>query len=166
MLIKLKILQITKRYIEKINKDVYEAKVQDANNKIYEKVTLWVSDWPQELPVGEEIMAEIKYTEKNGFKNTTLYPERTQGFSPPGGYPKRSNNIAQAMEKKDASIGKFQDNKEHSIKVSSTLRMAVDCALAQRELGTANEELEIMIKDWRAFFWKEWDKENKDFEPF
>lgn len=77
----------------------------------------------------------------------------------------RKPNFDNVMKKKEESIGKFQDNKELSIKLASTLRMAVDLTIAmtpeQRE--TTMEET---IKKWRAWLWSEWDKEDKDFNAF
>lgn len=72
--------------------------------------------------------------------------------------------ITKAMEKKEASIEKFQDNKELSIKISSTLRMAVDLTIAEyptREIPPAES-----IKKWREWLWINWDVDDKNMPPF
>ncbi len=76
--------------------------------------------------------------------------------------PSKGNNpaIAKNMEKKAADIKVAQENKEQGIKMSSTIRMAVDCAIAEGSVTKEN------IQEWRAWLWTEWDKEDKDFAPF
>ena len=72
--------------------------------------------------------------------------------------------IEKAMDTKRQDISKFQDNKELSIKMASTLRMATDVAIAltpdQRE-GTMQET----IRFWREWFWLEWEKTTSEEMP-
>src|SRR5260221_9303919 len=85
-------------------------------------------------------------------------------MSPTGGY--KAAQIEKVMEKKNESIGKFQDNKEYSIKVASTIRLAVDCALAELKDETVLDTLEEGITKWRRYFWEHWDVDEKQFSPF
>src|SRR3990167_4532288 len=73
-----------------------------------------------------------------------------------GGY--KTQVIEKAMERKDASIGKFQDNKEQSIKISSTMRDAVLLTIAEKGDGvmTAEDMAENIIK-WRKWLVNHWE---------
>lgn len=68
--------------------------------------------------------------------------------------------IEKTMERKETSIKNFQDNKEWSIKVSSTMRMAVDLAIAE------NQPEAERIKAWREWLWNHWDVETDQYPPF
>ncbi len=70
------------------------------------------------------------------------------------------------MEKKAEHIAHAQDNKEQGIKVSSTMRMAVDIAAASGIEGKTPVDIQNSIKLWRTWLWSEWDKEDSDFPPF
>lgn len=87
----------------------------------------------------------------------------TQNKSSGGAY-KGSGGIAKAQEKKAEMIAEAQGNKELGIKISSTLRMAVDLAIA--EGNNAEETLEQSILKWRKWLWSEWSKTDGDFSPF
>lgn len=79
--------------------------------------------------------------------------------------PSRSSQMVKIMDKKAENIATAQENKELGIKISSTLRMAVDLAIAQ----VGNSAIPITtdaIQKWRTWLWLEWDKEDKDFPPF
>lgn len=74
---KFTIKEFTKRHIDKLNKDIIEATVEDINGLTTSKVQMW-----QEFPnftlieVGSEIEGDLVEKEKNGFKNITIYPPR------------------------------------------------------------------------------------------
>lgn len=70
----------------------------------------------------------------------------------------RTAQITKAMEKKEQSIEKFQDNKEFSIKTSSTMRDAVLIVTARDFIKTAtDEEIEREITKWRNWLLKNWE---------
>lgn len=68
--------------------------------------------------------------------------------------------IEETMQKKEASITKFQGAKEEGIKVASTLRMAVDLSVAEITSNKEDDEasLQARIKRWRSWLWAEWEK--------
>lgn len=68
--------------------------------------------------------------------------------------------IDETMQRKEQSIGKFQDSKEWSIKVSSTMRDAVLLAIAEQ-----NPTKENVLK-WREWLWNNFDVETDQFPPF
>lgn len=78
----------------------------------------------------------------------------------------RQKQIEDTMEKKAVYIGQAQGNKELGIKVSSTMRMAVDLVVAEGLEGRVEDGIKNAIQEWRAWLWMEWDKEDKDFPPF
>lgn len=69
-------------------------------------------------------------------------------------------NIAKAQEVKAKNIEKAQDNKELGIKTSSTIRMAVDLAIAE---GTPNTQT---ILKWREWLFTNWDIPSDIAPPF
>lgn len=64
------------------------------------------------------------------------------------------------MEQKQNAIQHSQDNKAESIKISSTIRMALDKAIAEQDVSEDN-----ILKN-RAWFWEKWDAKDSDFGPF
>ena len=78
----------------------------------------------------------------------------------------KTAQIEKVMDTKRQDISKFQDNKELSIKVASTMRMAVDLAIAEKGDRNVLDTLEQGIKKWRAFCWENWDVSDKDFQAF
>ncbi len=116
----------------------------------------------QNMMTGHTIEGDF-WTSDKGKKY--LFPPKPQTSSPRA-FQRSPSAITKAMEKKEESIGKFQDNKEMSIKVSSTLRMAVDTALAFMQNDENTQTFEESVRAWRKFYWMEWNKEDKDFPPF
>lgn len=102
-----------------------------------------------------------------------LFPPKPQASH---GGPNRGNGgaykakmIEETMQKKEASIGRFQDSKEFSIKVSSTFRAAVDSALeeyrASANISLARPDVTALFRKWREFYWNEFDVIETDYPP-
>lgn len=74
------IKEFTKRHIEKLNKDIIEASVEDIDGITTNKVQMW-QEFPNfnSIEVGSEIEGDLVEKEKNGFKNITIYPPREAG---------------------------------------------------------------------------------------
>lgn len=166
MILEYTLWNVEERHIAKINKDLWECGATDAvNQKEYKKVTLWKSDWSNAvIKDGIIVKAELKETEKNGFKNLTLYPERTKVYT---GKPKA--NIEAAMEKKQEGIAKSQDRKESSIKLSSANRdatlMTVEWIKFWYASGHSDYRSEEVQKHWLQ--WRKWFLDNNgDDMPF
>lgn len=79
-------------------------------------------------------------------------------------------DMTKVMEKKEASIEKAQDNKAEGIKISSTMRMAVDLALAEaegaRHEGNTGFDFSESIMRWRVWLWNTWEADDSKFPPF
>ena len=162
----IKLEWLENKHIASLDKDIKE--VSFIENGITKNATIWGVDrdgkpFPnfQTLKAGDTI--ECTVYEKEG--KITLYPPKETS----GGHPVRSAGaITKAMEKKEESIGRFQDNKEMSIKIASTLGMANNTALAFlqgesiKDVGIFKEQ----VKRWREFYWTQWDAEDKDYPPF
>ncbi len=156
MYIKYKLYNIKQRHIASINKDVLEAKAEDFNGKIYDKVSLWTTDWNNLSKVdGTEILAEIKVTEKNGYKNITLYPEKTEGFN---GFKKGGNNISKLMDKKAENIEVAQNRKNESIAFFNATNSALSLLVALPTKPSSFEETQKFLISSRDWFLSEWQK--------
>ena len=89
----------------------------------------------------------------------SIYAPRPQN-APQGNFKPKTGVIAQAQNHKAELIAEAQDNKERGIKMSSTIRMAVDCAVAEGNVTEAN------IKKWRSWFYTNWDVDPSQEAPF
>ena len=79
----------------------------------------------------------------------------------------KTQQMEKVMERKERSISGFQDNKEWSIKVSSTMRDAVQLAVTEYNASQKNPDssginLEYRIGQWRKWLWNNWDIELED----
>ena len=99
-------------------------------------------------------MVDGNYWRSDAGKNYLFAPD-PEG---PKGVVGGKGNIGRAMERKEQSIEKFQDNKEEGIKTSSTLRDAVILAKTEvdAELVPASE-LTARIEHWRTWLLAHWD---------
>ncbi len=114
-------------------------------------------------PVTPGLTIEGEIELKGQYKNFKGTPKvAPQGNS--GAF--KGAQIAKAQETKAEYIAVAQGNKELGIKVSSTIRMAVDLAIAQGAEVANGEPLAARILLWRQWLWQEWDKEEKDYPPF
>lgn len=91
------------------------------------------------------------WTSPNGKKYLFAPKPKSTGNS------KNYGAITKAMERKEDSIEKFQDNKEMSIKVSSTFRDATMLTIASFEgkQPTEREMKEQWLK-WRVWLYENW----------
>lgn len=135
-------------------KTLHKVEVRDEEGVRHEHVAMWGSNWPT-VETNTEVEGEMNIQKNGKFTNKTLYPKTTYKTS-----ERKPTGIAAAVEKKNENISKFQDNKELGIKISSTIRMAVDCAIAE---GNPTED---NIKKWREFFWHQFDVKEIDFPAF
>lgn len=131
----------------------YKALEVEAENET-RKVSMW-SNFPDfhNLTIGSVFMGSMTKGEK-------YWDLSYEGADKPrgGAYGAfKDAQIEKVMDKKNESIGKFQDNKELSIKMASTMRMAVDLAIAQYGDKTVLDTLEQGIEKWRAWCWEHWD---------
>src|SRR3990167_8361208 len=116
------------------------------------------------LAVGQDVEANAWQNPKN--QKWSLYPiedkKRSGGAS--GAYKEKV--IGEAMDRKEKSIGRFQDDKEFSIMVSSTMRDAVQLAIAEIKDITTLNTLEKDILKWREWLIVNWNVDEKDVPPF
>lgn len=70
----------------------------------------------------------------------------------------KTAQMEKVMDRKEQSIGKFQDTKDWSIKTSSTMRDAVLLTIAEKgDIPMRDEELGQMVVKWRKFLWNHFD---------
>lgn len=113
---------------------------------------------------GIKVGAEI---DGNPWKSSTgkyyLFAMPPEGAKPP---QRGAGAITKAMERKENGIEKSQDRKEEGIKVSSTMRDAVLIVTKFYPEDSTNEAIKNAIELWRKYLWENWDKEDKDYDPF
>jgi len=76
----------------------------------------------------------------------------------------KSHQIKEAQDTKRQDINQAQQNREKGIKTASTMRMAVDLAIA--ECGEDKSKLAGLIKHWREFCWTNWEADEASYIPF
>lgn len=113
------------------------------------------------LKDGDIVEAELEIKQNGQYLNKTLKSPATGNIRASGG-----GMGAKLMEKKEASIEKFQTSKENSIKISSTFGKAVDCAIAEfQSNGDMHGDLEELIRKWRRKLWFLYE-EHTEYPPF
>lgn len=118
------------------------------------------SDFPDFANIAPGSMIRGKL-EANG-KYMNLISE-TQ--APKGNPNYKTAQIEKAMDTKRQDITKFQDNKELSVKISGTMRDAVQLSLA--EFGAdGTQSLEELILKWRVWLWENYDMDVTKTDPF
>lgn len=135
-----------------------------------DKTTLDVTVWPgfpnyANLAPGQTIQAKIIAKD---FKGRTYYSLEYSNPATGPTAPYNGQQIAKAQEVKGQQIAQAQGNKELGIKISSTIRMAVDTALNFMAVESIKDEgvFKSEVKRWRKFYWENWDAKETDFEPF
>ena len=108
---------------------------------------------------GSYIMGKL--SQEGQYWNFTFPEQQKQG----GGGAYKQAVIEKTMERKEASISKFADNKEHAIKLASTIRMAVDIALSETP-EQQETTLQETIRKWRKWLWEEWELDPRSVDPF
>jgi hypothetical protein len=132
--------------------------LRDEQGNVINRVTIW-GDFPNFVNIrpGEKVRGKIE--EKGQYKS--LKPEMTQGWG--GTYKPKGTGIVAAMEKKEASIEKFQDKKQESIERSATFRDATLLATAYISKYTGTVTTQNIEEAWTHFY--EW-LTNKQSQPF
>lgn len=151
---KYEIRNIERKHIDSLNKDVLECDVFDGEKEIA-GVSIW-QGFPDfdKITFGSSVEGDIVVKQKGNYLTKTL-------FAPKGSAPMQSAGaITKAMDRKEAGISKFQENKEESIKISSTMSGAVSLAVAE-----GSSDLAEAVKRWRLFLWQSWD-DHKNYPPF
>ena len=116
---------------------------------------------------GDSVDGEYVEKQNGEYLNKTLYKQKTWGKTVPNAYgPSKAQSgayrnpsaINKAMDKKAENIQVAQDNKERGIMISSTLRMAVDIAIAEMAQAPAGVHSDIAgsVRNWRNWLIAEW----------
>lgn len=152
--------------------------LQTANGDSYKKVDVMKADgtlvagvsafkfkYPNQAELVEGAVVTAMIVIDGNYRNLVSAPQT----APRGNSGFKTAQIEKVMDVKRQDISKFQDNKETSIKVASTMRMAVDLAIAERSNGhdSLDNTLQESIRKWREWVWLEWDKTTStDVPPF
>jgi hypothetical protein len=136
--------------------------LQKSDGSIVEGVSAFAFKYPNlaELVEGATITAGVVID--GSYKNLVSGAEKPRGGA---GSAFKQQVIEKTMEKKEASISKFQDNKEMSIKIASTMRMAVDIATSLTPEQWQHTTMQEEIRFWREWCWTEWDNTGSNTMP-
>lgn len=135
------------------DKKFVEAELVDSQGERFK-----VSAWGGEFDGKEEIEGTLEKNDKGYWKLVTKKAVAGANF--------KTAQMEKTMERKEQSIGKFQDNKEWSIMTASSMNKAIDLAIAEiKDIKTLNT-LEQDILKWREWIINNWDIEPTDKKPF
>ena len=156
----IKILEITSK-TTKTNKPYKMCKVECAGET--RQVNIW-SNAPDfaNLAVGSIIVG--KMAKEGEYWNISFEGDKPRGGAS-GAF--RTAQMEKVMEKKEASISKFQDNREHSVKVAATMRDAVLIATSLTPDQWQSTTMQEEVRFWREWLWNEYDNVGSDtMKPF
>lgn len=139
-----------------------QLEVQDESGAVF-KVNVF-NDFPDfaNLRIGGVVRGQL--VQKEQYTNLLSETQSRGKFGPSGGYKQKV--IEETMARKEKSISGFQDNKDFSIMVSSTMRDAVSLAIAEIKDITTLNTLEKDILKWRTWLIENWNIDPKDVPPF
>lgn len=84
---------------------------------------------------------------------------------PSGAYRPPQQAIKENMDIKRQDIARSQENKENSIKIASTIRMATDIATSLTPEQWHSTTMQEEIRFWREWLWLEWDNTGSNTMP-
>ena len=111
------------------------------------KETQNVSTFNLEYTLSQEIEGQI--VQNGNFKNWKPKLDPPQFIKNNSAYKEKIMN--ETIARKEGSITKFQNNKEWSIKVASSMNKAIDLAISED-----NATPECILK-WRKWIWNNWE---------
>lgn len=114
----------------------------------------------QDVMMGQELEGVISYNEQYKSKEFKSTPKQ-----PTNAIYNKTAQVEKVMERKEASIGKFQDNKDWSIMTSSTMRDAVLLAIEESKT-IPDYNFESGVLKWRNWLINNWEVNETDKKPF
>lgn len=142
----------------KVEKTWNDKKFVEATLLDSAEVEYKVSAWAGEFDNKDEWEGELVKNEKGYWKLVSPKAQAGANF--------KTAQTEKLMARKEESIGQFQKTKEWGIMEASTLRMAVDLAIAELKDPTVLDSLEEGISKWREYLVKSWDLDEKAKPPF
>lgn len=135
------------------DKTFTEADLTNPNGETF-KVSAWKGEFDEKI----EWEGDLEKNDKGYWK--LVSPKAVAGAN------FKTAQTEKLMDRKEQSIGRFQDDKEWSIMVSSTMRDAVQLAISEiKDIKTLNT-LEQDILKWRNWLIENWDVQRTDKPPF
>lgn len=126
--------------------------LKDESGAMHEDVTTF-----DEVITGGEIEGDIIM--KGKYKNFQKAFKKPK-LEKPEFIKAKEEAIKKAQDRTQVGVQKAQEHKDVSIKVSSTMRDAVQLAIAEGNPTVEN------IESWRKWLWTNWDKTELDYPPF
>ena len=136
------------------DKKFVEAELIDTNGELFK-----VSAWAGEFDDKTEWEGDLVKNDKGYWKLVTKKAVAGANF--------KAQQVEKTMERKEKSIAHFQDEKEWSIMVSSTMRDAVSLAIAEYTINKQSlDSLDRCVLKWREWLIENWSVEKTDKPPF
>lgn len=151
---KYSIKDLKKKHIASIDKDVLEVTLEGVEGM----VQIW-QGFPnfETITFSSVVEGDLQTKTKGAYTNTTLYPSKEVKKASSGGFG--GGMGTKLMEKKEASITKFQANKDESIKMASVMRDATMLAIAESgNAGTPDEVLLERVEKWHKYLLNKWEQ--------
>lgn len=148
------IYKISNKVEKKWNdKPFVEADLTDTNGELF-KVSAWAGEFAGDTFDGELVKNDKGYWKLVSKKANNMANVRTA-------------QIEKAVERKEQSISRFQDDKEWSIMISSTMRDAVSLAIAEYTINKQSlDKLDECVLKWRSWLIENWGVDKTDKPPF
>ena len=127
-----------------------------------ERVNIW-SNAPDFANLQEGSIMVGKMTKEGQYWNISFGDDKPRGGA---GSAFKTAQIETTMARKEGSIAKFQDNKEFSIMVASSMSGAIALACAEYKDKTVLDTLDRAVLKWRQFILDNWNVDPKDIKPF
>lgn len=131
---------------------ITEMNLKDEQGVVTDKVSTF-----DNVMAGSVIEGKIVTNDKGYLSFQTKKAEAKANF--------KTAQTEKLMERKETSIGKFQDSKEWSIKLASSMGKAIDLALAE-EKEMNDESRKLSIKKWREWILNNWEVNPENIQPF
>lgn len=145
------------------NGNPYKAlEVQDEAGAVF-KVNIF-NDFPEFSLLKEGSVVRGQLVQKGQYTNLLSETQNKPRGGASGAF--KTAQIEKTMERKEQSIGKFQDNKEWSIMIASSMTNAVNLAIAEFRDKTVLDTLDQAVLKWRQFILDNWEVDPKSIKPF
>lgn len=154
---KYKVLDVRRKTIEKLGKDVLDVSLKAEDGTQTDNVQIW-QGFPgfDSITFDCTVEGDITVKQSGNYTNKTLYPPK----APTGGFKGGMGGIKAAQERKADMIEKAQDRKSESIAYFNAINTAIEFVSTFKDiLGITNSAMAYqLVLKYRDDFIKDWQK--------
>lgn len=137
--------------------------VMKADGTLVAGVSAFKFKYPNQAELVEGAVVTAMIVIDGNYRNLVSAPQT----APRGNSGFKTAQIEKVMEIKRDDIRQSQQNKDLGIKISSTIRMAVDIATSIPQEQWQSTTMQEEIRFWREWLWTEWDQTGSNrMKPF